>query len=45
MTPILVPDGLFDAGAVARLLRGQSAEMDQSVAGFVLEKLEAYGRE
>lgn len=44
MTPILLPDGVFDAEGVTRRLREQSAEMDQNVAGFILQTLAAYGR-
>jgi len=45
MTPILVPDGLFDAAGITRRLLEHSAEMDPEVAGFVLKTLEGYGRE
>lgn len=45
MTPILVPDGLFDAAGISRRLLEHSAEMDPVVAGFVLKTLEGYGRE
>jgi hypothetical protein len=45
MTPILLPDGEFDAGSVTRRLREQSGEMDQEVARFVLDALVGYGRE
>jgi hypothetical protein len=44
MTPILVPDGLFDASAITRQLREHSTEMDPGVATFVLTTLAGYGQ-
>jgi hypothetical protein len=44
MTPILVPDGIFDAAAVARRLGAHTAEMDPKVARFVLRTLSEYPR-
>jgi hypothetical protein len=44
MTPILLPDGEFDAEGVTRRLREQSGAMDQEVARFVLDALVGYGR-
>jgi hypothetical protein len=44
MTPILVPDGFFDAAAVVRRLRTHSTEMDPEVARFVLHTLSLYGK-
>ena len=38
-TPILVPDGAFDAERVARSFRNASREIDPRIAGLVLEKL------
>ena len=43
MTPILLPDGVFDAEGVTRRLREQSAEMDPAVARFILGTLAGYG--
>jgi hypothetical protein len=42
MTPILVPDGIFDAAEVARRLSLRSAEMDPAVARFVLHAIGRY---
>ncbi len=42
MTPILVPDGTFDAGAVAARFREESGEIDPEIAGLVLETLESF---
>ena len=42
MTPILVPDGVFDGSRVGELFRQASAEMDQDVATFVLETIAGY---
>lgn len=42
MSPILVPDGIFDAAGVAKRLAAHTAEMDSSVAAFVLETVEGY---
>ena len=44
MTPILVPDGIFDAGAVARRLQKHSATMDPEIARFILQTLSLYGK-
>lgn len=41
-TPILVPDGLFPAQAIAERFRGESTGIDQRIAAFVYEKLLAY---
>ncbi len=43
MTPILLPDGVFDAEGVTRRLSEQSAEMDPAVARFILGTLAGYG--
>jgi hypothetical protein len=45
MTPILVPDGIFDAAAVAKRLAEHTAEIDSRVASFVLEAIEGYHRQ
>jgi hypothetical protein len=42
MTPILVPDGIFDAAGVARRLAAHTSEIDGEVASFVLETIESY---
>ncbi len=42
MTPILVPDGIFDAAAVARRLEARTTEMDPALARFVLRTLSEY---
>ena len=41
-TPILVPDGLFDARAVAERFRIASSRIDQLIATFVYEQLLEY---
>ena len=35
MTPILVPDGLFEKDHVARIFKEASAEIDKNIAEFV----------
>jgi hypothetical protein len=42
MTPILVPDGSFDAAGVASRFREESAKVDEGVARLVLEILARY---
>lgn len=42
MTPIIVADGAFDQGMVARLFRRASPAIDEGVARFVAERLDAY---
>ncbi len=42
MTPILVPDGIFDAWKVAARFRDESSEMDPEIARLVLETLERF---
>lgn len=42
MTPILVPDGLFDAREVARWLSTRTSEMDPAIARFVLRVIGRY---
>ena len=39
-TPILVPDGAFDKAGIADVFVKASADIDQQVSQFVLEKLE-----
>ena len=41
-TPILLPDGQFDAPSLAELFRRQSAAIDPRIAAFVQEALGAY---
>ncbi len=41
-TPILVPDGTFDARAIAERFRNASSGIDRTVADFVYERLLAY---
>ncbi len=41
-TPILVPDGSFDAATIARLFKKHSRAMDKRVAEFVLDKITHY---
>ncbi len=38
-TPLLVADGIFDAGRVAELFRGHSGGIDPVVAAFVLHRI------
>ena len=42
MTPILLPDGLFDAKAITERFSSESTEIDPSIARFVLGVLETY---
>ncbi len=42
MTPILVPDGVFDVEAVVARFREESREMDTVIARLVLEILEKF---
>jgi len=42
MAPVLMPDGLFDARAVAVRFRQESAKIDQEVASLVLDVLRRY---
>ena len=39
MTPILVPDGIFDSSTVADIFRKASTRLDPEVAGFVYNKI------
>jgi hypothetical protein len=41
MTPILVPDGAFDAKGIASRFKDASPGIDPEIAGLVLEKIEA----
>jgi hypothetical protein len=41
-TPIIVPDGSFDAAAVAKAFEGESAEVPYAIVALVLQKLAAY---
>ena len=38
-TPILIPDGAFDATRIAGRFKKESAEIDPTVASFVLKRL------
>jgi hypothetical protein len=42
MTPILLPDGHFDARGIGAQFLAASVEMDQEVAQFVLEAIKGY---
>lgn len=42
MTPVLTPDGHFDAAAVASRFHRESAEIDRDIARFVLSTIAAY---
>jgi len=42
MTPILLPDGDFDASAIADRFKRHAAEIDPSIADFVYRKLIDY---
>lgn len=42
MTPVLVPDGLFDGRHVANAFRQASAEIESEVATLVLETIAKY---
>jgi hypothetical protein len=42
MSPILSPDGRFDAAAVASRFHRESAEIDHEIARFVLSTIAAY---
>jgi len=44
MTPILLPDGHFDARGITSRFRAASAKMDREVAQFVLDTLAGYPR-
>ena len=44
-TPILSPDGNFDAEAVGNVFREHSIEIDPRIISFVLERLAEYGEE
>jgi hypothetical protein len=41
-TPILLPDGLFDASAITARFRKESAEIDPEVSRLVAKTLETY---
>ncbi len=42
MSPVLAPDGSFDAAAIASRFHRESAEMDRDIARFVLATIAAY---
>jgi hypothetical protein len=42
-TPILVEDGIFEWERIAEDFRQRSAEIDQAIAAFVLNKMMRYG--
>jgi len=41
-TPVLLPDGVFDANKISRLFHDHSRDIDRVVADFVERKLHAY---
>lgn len=41
-TPILVPDGVFDAKKISRLFEASSRDIDPSLAGFIARLLRGY---
>jgi hypothetical protein len=41
-TPILLPDGLFDAGVIIARFRKESAEIDPEISRLVVKTLETY---
>lgn len=41
-SPVLVPDGIFDAAVIARRFRGASQNIDAKVADFVYKILQTY---
>lgn len=43
-TPILVPDGLFDASAITERFARESAEIDPALAALVIKTLKSYPR-
>jgi len=42
MTPVLVPDGLFDARLIASRFKAESGEIDGRIAKLVLDTLARY---
>ena len=42
MTPILTPDGAFDAPRIADLFKHAAAKLDPEIRQFVLERLDKY---
>ena len=42
LTPVLVPDGVFDRDGILRQFRDASAEVDETVVQLVCEKLQGY---
>jgi hypothetical protein len=41
-TPVLVPDGVFDAKKISRLFAAASRDIDQTIADFVYRRLLEY---
>jgi hypothetical protein len=41
-TPVLVPDGLFDATAITDKFRKESGKIDKEIARLVVETLGSY---
>lgn len=41
-SPVLLPDGYFDFGKVARLFLRESSEIEEKIAKFVYEKILQY---
>ncbi len=44
MTPLIIADGVFDAGPVVAKFRRQSAALDPELSSFVMKKMEEYPR-
>jgi hypothetical protein len=43
-TPVLLPDGLFEAKKISRSFHGNSRDIDQRIAEFVERKLHTFHR-
>jgi hypothetical protein len=41
-TPVLVPDGVFEHGEIARRFKEESVEIENRIADFVYEKITQY---
>ncbi len=44
MTPVLVPNGQFDATSISAKFRQESSEIDPEIAKLVIETLDSYPR-
>jgi hypothetical protein len=42
MTPVLVPDGLFDASGIAARFKKESSKIDPEISKLVIETLESF---